>query len=312
MGGNLYVGTSTDSYATSTPAALTILNNGNLGLGTSSPFKKLSVSGALYVTSASTFGSDLQVAGALNVDGNFSVTTTVLTIDSATGNLTSNGTGWFKTDLKVDGNATTTGILNVGGVLKVGGGITLTGDITISGTATSTGNLGTGGDFYALGNILTSGVFYASAGSASLPSYTFGGDPNTGLFSATADNLAFTTDGTERARIDDVGKFGLGTTSPWGLLSVNANGITAGAPQFVIGSSTRTDFIVNQTGNVGIGTTTPVQRLEVVSPTYQIRAAGSDWGGVTLSDTGATSGQQSFNIPGNGFEDQLRFYAVEE
>ncbi len=40
MGGNLYVGTSTDSYGTSTPAALTILNNGSLGLGSSSPSQR--------------------------------------------------------------------------------------------------------------------------------------------------------------------------------------------------------------------------------------------------------------------------------
>ena len=53
------------------------------------------------------------------------------------------------------------------------------------------------------------------------------------------------------------GNVGIGTTSPWGFLSVNASGITSGAPQFVIGSSTRTDLIVTQNGNVGIGTTAP-------------------------------------------------------
>jgi hypothetical protein len=47
MGGNLYIGTSTDAYATSTPSALTILNNGNVGIGTSSPTTyKFSVNGS--------------------------------------------------------------------------------------------------------------------------------------------------------------------------------------------------------------------------------------------------------------------------
>ncbi|MCX6787067.1 MAG: DUF5011 domain-containing protein, partial [Candidatus Kaiserbacteria bacterium] len=47
MGGNLYIGTSTDAYATSSPSALTILNNGNIGVGTSSPTTyKFSVNGS--------------------------------------------------------------------------------------------------------------------------------------------------------------------------------------------------------------------------------------------------------------------------
>ncbi|HJN62921.1 MAG TPA: hypothetical protein QGH03_01675, partial [Candidatus Paceibacterota bacterium] len=37
MGGNLYVGTSTDAYGTSTPPALTITNAGLVGIGTTSP-----------------------------------------------------------------------------------------------------------------------------------------------------------------------------------------------------------------------------------------------------------------------------------
>ncbi|MEK7531482.1 MAG: tail fiber domain-containing protein, partial [Patescibacteria group bacterium] len=46
VGGNLYFATSSDLYATSTTASLTLLNNGNVGIGTSSPFGLLSVSGS--------------------------------------------------------------------------------------------------------------------------------------------------------------------------------------------------------------------------------------------------------------------------
>jgi len=47
MGGNLYIGTSTDAYATSSPSALTITNAGNVGIGTSSPTTyKFSVAGS--------------------------------------------------------------------------------------------------------------------------------------------------------------------------------------------------------------------------------------------------------------------------
>lgn len=56
---------------------------------------------------------------------------------------------------------------------------------------------------------------------------------------------------------------GIGSTTPWGLLSVNANGLAAGTPQFVVGSSTATNFIVANNGNVGVGTTSPSQKLSV-------------------------------------------------
>ena len=62
-GGNLYVGTSTGAYATSTPAALTILNSGYVGIGTSSPGMPLGITNietqfmlAYDDTNYSTFG----------------------------------------------------------------------------------------------------------------------------------------------------------------------------------------------------------------------------------------------------------------
>jgi trimeric autotransporter adhesin len=68
---------------------------------------------------------------------------------------------------------------------------------------------------------------------------------------------------TEVLSVVDTGNVGIGTTSPWGLLSVNANVLGAGAPQFVIGSSTKTDFIVTNAGQVGVGTTSPNSLLSV-------------------------------------------------
>ncbi|MBI4135086.1 MAG: hypothetical protein HY471_03210 [Candidatus Sungbacteria bacterium] len=50
MGGNLYVGTSTDAYGTSTPAALTITNAGNVGIGAAAPLAPLDVRGGdIYI-----------------------------------------------------------------------------------------------------------------------------------------------------------------------------------------------------------------------------------------------------------------------
>jgi hypothetical protein len=64
---------------------------------------------------------------------------------------------------------------------------TFTGTVTISGTAVVTGSV------------------QNALGSQTAPSYTFTGDTNTGLFSPAADNVALTTNGSERLRFDSAG-----------------------------------------------------------------------------------------------------------
>ena len=54
---------------------------------------------------------------------------------------------------------------------------------------------------------------------------------------------------------------GVASTTPWGRLSVNPNGITG--PALVVGSSTKTTFVVDNGGLVGIGSTTPWAQLSV-------------------------------------------------
>ncbi|TSD04967.1 MAG: hypothetical protein Greene07147_884, partial [Parcubacteria group bacterium Greene0714_7] len=81
--------------------------------------------------------------------------------------------------------------------------------------------------------------------------------------------LRFTSNtGSERARIDSAGDFGIGTTSPWGKLSVTNTGT---GPSFVVEDSTSPDttpFIIDASGNVGIGTTTPGSLLSIAGDSY--------------------------------------------
>jgi hypothetical protein len=63
-----------------------------------------------------------------------------------------------------------------------------------------------------------------SLGSASTPSITFTGDTNTGIFSPTADTIAFAEGGAEIARFDSSGNLGIDTTSPAYRLHVRRAG----------------------------------------------------------------------------------------
>lgn len=64
IGGNMYIGTSSDVFGTSTPSALTILNNGNIGVSTSSPGTIFSIGNTVnFTTGTSTFSS----TGGLNL-----------------------------------------------------------------------------------------------------------------------------------------------------------------------------------------------------------------------------------------------------
>lgn len=59
-----------------------------------------------------------------------------------------------------------------------------------------------------------------SLGTAAIPTYSWQTDPNTGVFSPSADVLGFATNGLERARIEADGDVGIGTASASHKLSV--------------------------------------------------------------------------------------------
>src|SRR6185437_3932665 len=70
----------------------------------------------------------------------------------------------------------------------------------------------------------TSQLLGYAADSATAPVYTWSGDTNTGMFSPAADVVGFTTNGTERLRIDPNGNVGIGTTTPTQKLTIGAGG----------------------------------------------------------------------------------------
>ncbi|MFA7216953.1 MAG: helix-turn-helix domain-containing protein, partial [Candidatus Paceibacterota bacterium] len=129
------------------------------------------------------------------------------------------------TSLSVTGTGTTT---------FSGGGIDIaTGCFAINGICVTGGGGGGSGD---VGSGLSGQTVYYDANGTTLKATSL-------VFLATSTNSV-----------------GIGTTTPFANLSVNS---TAGIPGFVVGSSTRTDFIIDASGNVGIGTSSPVAPFEL-------------------------------------------------
>ena len=218
-------------------------SSGRLGIGTTSPYAKLSVVGEV-------------------VARNFTATSTTATSTFMGG--VGMGTSTPSAPLSVSGNAYFAS--NVGiGVSNPTRRLHL-GDDTSDTTGIIINNDNTNG---------ISAVDFSKSGTTKFRVlYNTSGSPaNASIQTEEADPISFATLQTERMRIEGSGiiyvlnNFGIGTTSPYALFSI-ATTTTPVIPLFVIststsGTSTSTPFIVDRYGNTGIGSTSPWRTLSV-------------------------------------------------
>ncbi|MGD9641627.1 MAG: hypothetical protein AB7V08_02695 [Elusimicrobiales bacterium] len=134
------------------------------------------------------------------------------------------------------------------------------------------------------------GALLLPQGTAAVPSLSFSGDENTGFYSPGQDQLAFATAGTERLRVTDAGRVGIGIASPAEaldisgrvLISTNAGGnpvtdglLSNGAGGMVFYSGATKYMHVGYGGeHIGIGPGAGIQS-DLLSPQLQLKGSMS-------------------------------------
>lgn len=131
-----------------------------------------------------------------------------------------------------------------------------------------TGNLRKSGD-------TMTGPLAQAAGTAALPSYTFSGDTNTGMWSPGADILAWSTAGSERLRIDTSGNVGVGTSSPATKLDVRGEVVGGnGTIQAALSFSSRAEIGAKSNHNLGFIVNGITQALLDTSGNFTLISGG--------------------------------------
>lgn len=190
----------------------------------------------------------------------------------------------------------------VGG-LTVNGGATTTGNARVNGTLTNIGTVSLFNAHFTVDNngaSLTSGSITAPNGSVGSPAFKFTGSVNSGFYQAATDQIAITINNIEKIRFNSTG-IGVGTSTPWGVLSASSSSATAPA---IVGRQTGTGPVaVFLGGNTGFNLTAPTRS------TVEIQATTTDsnshpftiWNsaGANIFETdgsGSTTSSNGFNI----------------
>ena len=188
----------------------------------------------------------------------------------------------------------------------------------------ATGPQGPQGDTGAAGSL--SG---ASDGTAAAPSISFSADTNTGLYRPGSDQIGFTTGGTSAMTISG-SNVGIKTTAPGGDLHVQGDAgsqvrlyltdgdATGTSNSLLISKSGTTSYVsdrqagsslffgtaasermrIDSSGNVGIGSSSPSQKLTIEGTDARIYLTGAN---TDIDMTGTADGQLSLDGNGYGF-----------
>ncbi len=209
--------------------------NNRLGLGTTSPFTTLSVSG------------DASVTGSL-----FLASSTPL---ATTNRLYNNASSLYWNGALVAGATVGNWTLSGGNVYRA------TGNVGV-GTSSPTEKLHVYGDAVAP----SQRILVETANSGAEAAVVLKNPSQQWQWYIPAGTTRLDLYGTSVATVMSVlntGSVGIGTTSPWAKLSIKGSGTGTGKAFAVSDSSNVTRVVINDNGNVGIGTTTPQSLLSL-------------------------------------------------
>jgi hypothetical protein len=99
-------------------------------------------------------------------------------------------------------------------------------------------------------------VHAMALGTAALPFFSWSSDPNTGIYSTGADEIALSTAGTEKVRLLSNGRMGIGIAAPTSMLEVVSTGVGDG----IYGRSPNCGGYLGRETNITFGT--PLQTLQ--------------------------------------------------
>jgi hypothetical protein len=291
--------------------------SGDLGVSGEVTASSVTVTGTLNASGAVNVSGLLTTSG-LSVSGDAGVNALTVTGLAAVGTLTTtgsatvNGPATLNSGLTVGGATSTFNdtvtiasgltVTNGGIVVSNAGGLNVDGDVifqdnlNVSGTA-SFDNINASGTTTLNELTVTGAMTFATglfaSGTEAAPSISFVGDTDTGFYNAAANEIRITTSGNDRLTVDDTGNVGIGTTSPVSALHVNQDVTTGnkqsritlentdqrtlissfydlGVAQYSVIEATNSsenafnNLILNpRGGNVGIGTTSPISKLQV-------------------------------------------------
>ncbi|MDD5031578.1 MAG: hypothetical protein PHR36_00855 [Patescibacteria group bacterium] len=247
------------------------IRNSAVGIGTTSPYAKLSVAGDIAADGTITASS---------LTATSSISAPYFTATSAS------ATSTFAGGLAIE----TSGFVYDYSSGNVGIGTAAPGDYKLN----------------VNGSIYTSNTIYGNGVTIGSNSGELFSDSSTGFKFLTGEVVGA---GVERMRIIRDGFVGIGTTSPYALLSLSNSASTAvNTPLFTIasttaGTATSTLFTVLANGYVGIGTTSPTGSLEVASGQILIEGGSSLIPGlaqISNKDTGIYIANDMVSISING------------
>jgi hypothetical protein len=143
----------------------------------------------------------------------------------------------------------------------------------------------------------------APAGSAAAPSISFTSDPNTGIYSPGADQVAIASSGTGRLFVNSSGNVGIGTSAPLSNFHIAATGeckLIIGNEQTNTDGIKRSAIIKKADNNLEIRATESTVASETIfTRTTSAESARTDSSGRLLVGTSSDSGGALFQVNGD-------------